>query len=131
MPRGIKNVVKDPLLGEDEGAETPVAPVTEVVAPKKGKMSADEFSKNSVANTKAILDASEHTNFIIPLGENEAEGTYESVQINGYRLSIRKGVMVNVPMAVANLLAEKYRIAMTAGADKKTNRSAKVSDILE
>jgi hypothetical protein len=84
--------------------------------------------KDEVALTKAILDKAPHINFLIPLAEGEKAPAYETVQINGYKLTVEKGKMVNIPMPVANLLAEKYRIQMEAGKDKRVDRA---SDILE
>lgn len=131
----------DPLLGNDESqneapeqtakpkvakveapAEKPVAPAAATAKPNAGK--------DIVAETKNILKNSPHTNFIIPLGEGEKDGAYDTVQINGYRLVIKKGVMVNIPLPVANLLAEKYKIAMTAGQEKRIDRTSDVSEAL-
>jgi hypothetical protein len=89
-----------------------------------------EVYVDEVENTKRILDNGPHTNFIIPVFPGESEGSSETVQINGYRLTIKKGVMVNIPLAVANLLAEKYHIAMTAGQDKRLDRDAETERAL-
>ena len=83
-----------------------------------------------VAETKRILDASPHVDFIIPPAEGDPKGAAETVQINGYKLTIMKGVKVNIPEAVANLLAEKYRINMMAGSDSVVNRRADIQEAL-
>jgi hypothetical protein len=138
-----KNVKSDPLLGGDEGpAKTPEQkPETAKVEAKPAeptiiKSTAEQvkadaltkFPKDIVAQTKYILDNSEHVNFIVP--QMEGEIGEESVQINGYKLTIKKNVMVSIPIQVANILAEKYRIAMTAGQDKKIDRASDVADAL-
>jgi hypothetical protein len=131
----------DPLLGNDESQNqddgqtveieatpTPAIPAekpVEAVKPAKVSTGVD-----TVAQTKDILAKSPHVNFIVPLGEGENAGSSETVQINGYRLTIQKGVMVNIPVQVANLLAEKYRIAMTAGQEKRIDRASDVSEAL-
>ena len=145
-----EKIKADPLLGGDESpAKTPdkAKPVEKPVEkpakaeatpakPTTAKSSVEQvkadalvkFPQDIVAQTKYILDNSEHVNFIVP--QLEGEIGEESVQINGYKLTIQKNVMVNIPIQVANLLAEKYRIAMTAGQDKKVNRDTETSDAL-
>jgi hypothetical protein len=114
-----------PIATPDASPEPPI------VADVKKNVSANEAkSKDIIAETKAILKKKPHTNFIIPLADGEAVGSFETVQINGYKLTIQKGVMVNIPVPVANILAEKYRIAMTAGQDKRIDRAPDVQDAL-
>ena len=93
-----------------EPVETP-----EVIDKKPSKMTQAEWDKDPAKHTKDILDSKPKTNFIVPLAEGELPGAYETVQINGHKYTIQKGVMVSIPMPVANLLAEKYRIGMIAG----------------
>lgn len=127
----------DPLLA-DEGQKSPDQPATpkdeakpvKPVEPAKPPISAAAVSKDVVAQTKAILAKAPHTNFIIPLAEGEQPGAYETVQINGYGLTIKKGTLVNIPMPVAHLLAEKYRIAMEAGRSMRIDRDTKVDEAL-
>lgn len=143
-----KNKVTDPLLGDDEGQEATVAkPATgspvkpakaeaKTITPEapktpKDKIKADaiaKFPKDIVAQTKYILDNSEHVNFIVP--QQEGEVGVEEVQINGYKLTIKKNVMVSIPIQVANLLAEKYRINLEAGKDSRIDSSAEKSEAL-
>lgn len=128
-----KKIKADPLLGQGQGQVEDThqpAPPDQSVEPKvevkPAKILANTVAENKdiVAQTKMILANGEHVNFIIPMADGEAPGAYETVQINGYGLTIQKGVMVNIPLPVANLLAEKYRIAMTAGQDKRIDRAS-------
>ncbi len=148
-----EKVKNDPLLGDDEN-QTPTpeevkpateedkpvdpAPVTpEEVKPATKKLTSiakikaeavAKFPGDTAAQTKYILDNSEHVNFIIP--QIEGEAGKETVQINGYKLTLAKNTMVNIPIQVAQLLAEKYKIAMTLGQDKRIDRSSDVADAL-
>ena len=137
-----KKTKKDPLLGDEAPKEPdppaepakaeaePVKPAPRVLTPA-AQIKADaiaKFPKDIVAQTKYILDNSEKVNFIVP--KIEGEIGEETVQINGYKLTIQKNVMVSIPIQIANLLAEKYRIQMTAGQDKKIDRASDVSDAL-
>ena len=118
----MTKVKTDPLLEENQ--EENKTEKTE----KKGEGGLEveaikKFPDDLIARTKYILDNSEHTNFILPLAEGENNGAYDTANINGYKLTIKKGVMVNIPVAVAQLFAEKYRIAMTVGEDKRADRA--------
>jgi hypothetical protein len=105
-------------------------PVDNTPAAKIKAEAIAKFPKDIVAQTKYILEHSPQINFLVPLGENEAPGTIEEPQINGYKTKVPKGIMVTIPIQVANLLAEKYKIAMSAGADKRIDRASDVSEAL-
>jgi hypothetical protein len=126
-----KKTQTDPLL-EDEETKTPKSESSNSGAgdaitakPVKTTPSAEQAKVNDVVKqTKEILSKSPHVQFIIPKTDTEPANSAETVQINGYRLTIQKGVMVNIPIQVANLLAEKYKINMTAGQEKRIDRDA-------
>ena len=136
---------KDPILDESEAEdETEQEEEASNTEPTKAKPSSAKEAKKSanepdlsgidpndhVAITKARLAAAPKINFIIPLAEGEKRGAYDTVQINGYGLKIQKGVLIPLPEPVAMLLAEKYRITMTAGEEKRVDRSDAVSEAL-
>ncbi len=118
----------NPLLNDDPG-ESPEPATNEMEKDQPAKAEAKssatkkeaslkaeaiaKFPKDIVAQTKYILDNSEHVNFIVP--KIEGEIGIEQVQINGYKIEIERNVMVSIPIQVAKLLAEKYRIALEAG----------------
>lgn len=68
--------------------------------------------------------------FFIPLAPGENEGAYETVSINGYRCTIKKNVLVELPMPIIHLLAEHYRISVEAGKDKLVSREEAVIEAL-
>lgn len=83
------------------------------------------------AEMAEILKKQPKVAFLIPRVEGEdANLAYETVQINGHRMEIRKGVMVNIPQQVAEILANKYQVQMEAGADKRVDRDESVMDHL-
>jgi hypothetical protein len=97
----------------------------------------NEKSTKKGETSKEILARSPLTKFIIPLADGELPGAYDTVQINcsglpepGYKLTIQKGVMVEIPLPCAELLAAKYRINLTAGQEKRIDRDQKVQDAL-
>lgn len=68
--------------------------------------------------------------FMIPLQPNEKEGAFETVQINGYRLVIKKNVFVDLPEQVVDILSEHYRISSEVGKEYRTDRDQKTQDAL-
>jgi len=64
--------------------------------------------ENDVNNMKAKLDKQPKVKFFCPLSPGEPNGSTEIVQINGFKMTIRKGQFVNVPEQVADILAEHY-----------------------
>jgi hypothetical protein len=105
----------------EEGVQTPVTPV-QASGPVGNSKSQQDYQRR-IAETKAILAKEQKTMFIIPLVPPEKEGAYEIVNINGYQLTIKKGVMVEIPISIANILADHYRISMSAGSDKLLSRN--------
>lgn len=83
------------------------------------------------AAVKDRLDKQPKVAFMIPRNPLEIDGlAYETVQIDGFRMEIKKGVMVHLPQQVAEILAEKFNIETTAGNDKVLGRSQEVTDAL-
>jgi hypothetical protein len=128
--------IVDPLLGEETEILEPIKEEVEEVeeveeTPKVVKQApVMGMSADPIEQTREILKHQEHVNFIVPMASGEKPGAYETVQINGYKLTIQKGVMVSIPKAVANLIANKYRINMEAGSESKIDRDAKTSEAL-
>jgi hypothetical protein len=75
-----------------------------------------------IEETKAILAKEPKTSTFIPLGIGEKVGAFETVQINGYKLTIKKGMMVEVPMSVGITISEYLNITSSAGQDKLADR---------
>lgn len=138
--------VKEPSPKQEKKPEKPEKPTKAEVKPKAEKPAETKTDVESKSKdqskggaeaymhginiTKEKLASSPHVDFIIPLTDGEKPGAYDTVQINGYRIEIKKGELVNVPIQVAKLLAEKYRINMTAGSDKLLNRANDVQNAL-
>lgn len=136
-----KKTKVDPLLGGEESPSetkettTKPAKVEAPVAPKaitpKDKLKAEavaKFPNDPIAQTKHILDNSEKISFMIP--KIEGEVGMEEVTINGYKLTLLKGEVVSIPIQVAMILSEKYRINLNAGVDKRIDRSADTEQAL-
>ena len=86
--------------------------------------------KSRIKAMKAHLDSQPKISFLIPLMPGEKEGAFETVILNGYRYTIKKGVMVRIPKQVAEILSESYKIQMSAGSDKLVSRDEKTQEAL-
>jgi len=104
-------------------AEKPVVDKKET--PKKNVNSGDvvKYHQDRIARTREKLMNGPMTNFFIPLEPGEKPGAYETVDINGWRLVIRKGALVNIPVPVMKILTNYYNVQTEAGRDKRIDRS--------
>jgi len=86
------------------------------------------------ARMKKILWAQPIIPFFIPCGEGEKPMVSEEiVQINGYKLTIKKGVMVNLPQQVVQMLADHLMINQgntAVGAEHRLDRDQRTLDAL-
>ncbi len=107
--------------------ENPTAPTAEDKAAEKTDAKKWE---GKAAAMKAHLAKQPKVQFLIPLGFGEKRGAYETVIMNGYRLNIMKGVLVELPRQVAELLAESYQMTIAAGQDYLLDRNDAVKEVL-
>ena len=114
------------LLDEMEKEES-----VEKKAPKK-KVKKKTVPKNEdiIERTKRILNEGPKTMFMCPPAPGDKEGAVETVSINGYSLTIKKGVMVEIPTPFAEILAEHYRVELSAGKEMLIDRDSKKEDAL-
>ena len=94
------------------------------------KQRIEKVAKSDVQMMKEVLDKQPKVSFMIPLSEGEEEGAYETICLNGYLMKIKKGEMVELPKQVAEILADSYKIQMTAGSDKLISRSKEAEEAL-
>lgn len=93
-----------------EVAATPAVPATPAVVRKAHWPEGFVPSGDRIKDTKAILDAEPKVSFMCPLAPGEKMGAEEIVQINGWKLTIKKNHLVQVPKSVADMLANKYQV---------------------
>ncbi len=84
-----------------------------------------EYMDERVRETKKALEKQPRVMFHIPVTPGDSADVYEVVNINGYRLEIKRGVMVSLPQQVYGMLAEKYRVESTAGMNKRLDHASK------
>lgn len=85
------------------------------------KDGADLSLEGKALETKIILSKQPKVRMMIPLDPGEKAGAYRTVIINGYRFDVRKNTMVDLPEAVAVLLAKSYQITSEVLEDNPLN----------
>lgn len=107
-----------------------VDPTAPTAQDRAGERTEAKEWEGKAAKMKEYLWSQPLVNFLIPLSFGEKRGAYETVTMNGYRLNIMKGVMVEIPKDVANLLAESYQLTAEAGQDFLLDRNETVKEML-
>ena len=82
----------------------------------------EDLTRSMTNDAKAVkkkLSVEPKVPYTIPLGFGEKVGAEESVTINGYRIVIKKGVRVMLPMTVVDLLDEYLNIQNAVGLDAR------------
>ena len=80
------------------------------------------LSFNGIAlETKKLLAKEPKVRMTIPFDPGETKGARRNVTINGYRFSIAKNVMVDLPESVANLLQKAYNTENAVASDHPLN----------
>ena len=126
---GEAEEVKD--LEEESGLAAPLDPAPaapETPAPAKPKEApltnsqVVELHKSKAQKMKENLESQPKIRFFIPLAMGEKKGAYETVNLNGYGLKIAKGMYVDLPTQVADVLAESYGQTEQAGQEFLADR---------
>ncbi len=105
-------------------AKIPATPKKEIVSQPAPAGSVNEMKvyQDNVAATREKLMNGPKTFFVVPLDPGEKPGAVETVNINGFKLTIKKGALVEIPVAVMKVLANYYKVSLEAGQDKLIDR---------
>ena len=125
----------DNLPDKDLGGEkSPSKVVVPQAKPEQSKfVNIDKHMTEDATRMKEYLWSQPLSTFVVPLYQGEKPGVAEEiVQINGYKLTIKKGVMVKLPMPIIEILADHYAIQMGdgMGQDKRIDRDQAHLDAL-
>jgi len=102
-----EGVVLDPVVPEEEEEEE-----LKVTAPGVEEGHVPTGSKAERMREK--LAKQPKVRVLIPISSNEKQGSTMSVILNGYRLNIAKGVYVDVPEQVADVIMESQKQTVKA-----------------
>lgn len=121
----------EPVVPDAPAAPVPPAQPTAHAPQVEAPVEDDKVRYDKRAHRmKKVLDEQPKVKFAIPLAQGERKGAYETVQINGYKLTIMKGEMVDLPQQVVELLAEKYKIGLEAGQEFRVDADQNRADAL-
>ena len=97
---------------------------------RNGAAEEADFNR-TVSDMKALLDAQTKVRVLVPLESGEKLGEFLPVNINGYRLNVPKGVYVDVPQTVADIIAESFNVyEQNSASAMRADRSDEVSSAL-
>lgn len=141
-----KSKIKNPLLADNEDeqineetdlSQSDIDTEEEVVEKPKAKVidkaptvNASDGLNSDIRATKQKLDSEAKVRFFVPLFEGEKVGSVHDCFINGYKYSVKKGVMTDIPETIATLLADHYKITEEAGKDYRVDENDKKQDAL-
>lgn len=121
--------------GDDDSTETPAQPaapkaVNEAVEEKK----AERELRNDAKAMKAALDKQPKVSIMIPfeVGENPETGKKVPfhVNVNGYKMDIPRGVYVEVPAQIADMIKERLESEGKIGSQWRIDRDANKQNAL-
>lgn len=87
--------------------------VLEAAPQRSGLTEEAEFQKTA-SDMKTVLEAQSKVSIFVPLEIGEPKGTQLPVNINGLRLNIPKGVYVEVPKTVAEIVMQSQNVYQEA-----------------
>jgi len=107
----------------------PSEPVKPEAVPTSNQ-TVQEQLRTGAEQQKAWLDAQPKVSILIPLEKGEKKGAEQPFTINGYRFTVPKGQMVQVPEQVAEMVAERFNIELEVRSQSLENRDEKTKEAL-
>lgn len=132
VPEDLPTESAAPAQAEADHSQTAVIP-SEPAKPEARNSAKEEAAfEKTVSDTKAVLDAQPRVRIIVPLEGSEKLGAFYPVTINCHRVNVPKGVYVDVPQAVADVVMESLNIYEQASAatGMRTDRNSEVDRAL-
>lgn len=109
MPKTKTTGVDETIDTQNDSTE--IASVQESKTPKT---KSDTTPKTKSEIMKEALAKQPKVSIYIPLEKGESKNAVETVILNGYRLNIKKGVYVEVPKQVADIIKDSYQQTLNA-----------------
>jgi hypothetical protein len=137
----IKTMMAKDAVREPEEEVKKVATIEEPINPSEEKKVNKEW-KSKAERMKAQLEAQEQVSILVPLADgeragvvewkvdkdgqryqNHISGAVESVQLNGYKYLIAKGVYTRVPRQIAEVISKAQSQTLEAGKNISLDRT--------
>lgn len=135
--RGTKEELIERLTIHDNGGQIEATSEPTPTPTPAGKVTEKEVQQalqGDAQRTKAHLDSQRKVSVMIPLDPGvdprSAELVPFTININGYRLSIKRGVFVEVPEQVANMVKARLETEGKIGAGHKIENDPKKVEAL-
>ena len=90
-------------------------PTAQDLINNKGNIVTSAFTADA-KRTGEKINKQPKVTIVVPLEEGEPENSVQNVSINGYKWSIKKGVMVSVPEQVARMIMKRLKVEMQGSA---------------
>jgi hypothetical protein len=121
--------------GQIAGTEKPVAKQNTAtqpasVTPPNSDRNADAQLAKGAADMKAILAKQRTVRVLIPLAPAESKNATELVCIQGYCQYVKKGIFVEVPEQVAEIIAQHLEIDLNLGSEFRLDGNSQKQDAL-
>ena len=120
MPRKIKN----------EKVEEKVVPSAPVEKPATSAQ-VQKRVLSKAEQMKEHLDSQPKVSILIPLERGEKKGATQPFCINGYRFTVPKGAMTQVPEQVAQMISERFAVELDVRSRAIGQKDKDVKDALE
>lgn len=117
MPKNLADVTNENKNEPVKVKPTPVTPQVRV--------------KNKAEQMKAHLESQPKVSIMIPLEKWEKKGTTQPFTINGYRFTVPKGVMTQVPEQVAQMVSERFNVDLEIRSQSIENRDSDAKSALD
>lgn len=118
MPKSIKDIKI-----EDEKKVADKVPISNSGIKKQLDKNRNEM--------KEILENQPKVSILIPLEKGEQRGAVQPFTINGYRFTVPKGQMTQVPEQVAEMISERFNIELEVRGRSIGNAGGEVKAALD
>ena len=121
MPKKLKDI-------ENENKNKPLEKKKEPIIPSA--IDVQVRVKTKAEQMKAQLEAQPKVSILIPLEKGEKKGAVQSFTLNGYRFTVPKGMMTQVPEQVAQMISERFNVELEVRSQSIENRDKEIKEAL-
>jgi len=121
MPKKLKDI-------ENENKNKPLEKKKEPIIPSA--IDVQIRVKTKAEQMKAQLEAQPKVSILIPLEKGEKKGAVQPFTLNGYRFTVPKGMMTQVPEQVAQMISERFNVELEVKSQSIENRDKEIKEAL-
>ena len=121
MPKKLKDI-------ENENKNKPLEKKKEPIIPSA--IDVQVRVKTKAEQMKAQLEAQPKVSILIPLEKGEKKGAVQPFTLNGYRFTVPKGMMTQVPEQVAQMISERFNVELEVRSQSIEQRDKEIKEAL-